>query len=927
MAKILGLDIGTNSIGSGMVKLENYSGSILHLGTRFIPAGGEQYNNFLQGKPLTNSKGQTVSKCAERRNFRSQRRNIDRYKKRRDNLLLVFDQLGIKPVLLNYIIDNNSTYPRVSVLPRKKDNKDKPKGVYAIDNTEIYRLFELRHRGVNGQLTLNELGRVLYSLNVKRGYQDIGLLDVEEENDIAIKRLKENQHIAKLKIINAVFTNTFKSKKPVYEFTAIENDLDQVNGKTSVPYFDKYIGKELEFLIETNKDGDNELKLFKKTEWKKSREENNSSLGNKTIGEKIFGEILEVKENLEKRHWKDLKIRNRVYDRKYYKDEFDRIWDKQSEYHDILNNTPKTLLQKIAAILAPGKADKQNNIVEKGLRYILKEYIVFYQRTLKKGQKKLITKCTFEKDEKRTASNGKPFTIIHRGIPKSHPLFQEFRIWQTINNLIIKDKLGDTLSLDDNQYKVIYEVLDNKEEAEPADILKKLDLSKEEYFINYREGAKVTGNKTLALIRKAFVKEDKPKLALIISDAELYEKLWHILYSINAKDNNTKIKMLMSDVFNLTEDTAAKLSKVKLEPKYASLSRKAITKLLPLMKRGEYFNEGEILPKIKEKMGIILSGDSLEFLNPRLKDKLSLFRSVLDFHGLRYDEAAEIVYKKHTRDSITVQYEKPTDIKFIKQHSLRHPIVEKVINECLKTVKAIWEDPALGKPDMIAVEMARELQNSQQQREKIYKGQNDNKALNDKAREALRSDKFNISNPTIGQIEKYRLWEEQKYHCPYTNDYISPEDLFATRSNGDYKYDVDHIIPRTRLKDDSFANKILCRRDANLKKGNSLARAFMETKRDLDGLQSFDDYCSYAKELPFNKKNRLLMKDEDIPDDFVMRQLKETQYITRRVIDELAKIVGSENIIFTSGGVTNALRHEWGIDDIFKKELLPRYKK
>lgn len=541
MDKIIGLDIGTNSIGSSMIEWDPscFKGQIMYLGTRHIPAGGEQYNYFVQGKPLTNSKGQTVSECAQRRGFRSQRKNISRYKQRRDNLILVLDVLGINPTGLQYSIDKSGVYPRVSVLPAKRKEKTKiQRTAYDIRDTELYKIYELRNRAITGKLNINELGRVLYSLNTRRGYQDIGLVDSGEESEENIKKLKPNQRVAQLSITNAVFTKKFRKKKPEFDFMAIENELDQITGKAYIPYFEKYIGKSMEFLLETDKEGTIELKLFKKTEWSKSREENNASLKGKTIGERLFEEILSTKE-LGHAHW-DIKLRNRVYDRKYYKEEFDIVWENQSLLHENLYNPSSEILIKIAKVLAPKNELKQSFLIQKGLKYILKEYIIFYQRPLKKGQKDLIAKCVFEKDEERIDEKGKSFKVIYRGIAKSHPLFQEFRIWQTINNIIVKNNAGDAVYLDNNHYKIIYELLNSKDLISPSEILKALGFSKESYFINYREEAKIPGNKTLTAIRKCFPKNERDRLSEIIAEPLKYNHLWHILYSIPALKQDSK---------------------------------------------------------------------------------------------------------------------------------------------------------------------------------------------------------------------------------------------------------------------------------------------------------------------------------------------------------------------------------------------------
>src|SRR5690606_31540340 len=70
------------------------------------------------------------------------------------------------------------------------------------------------------------------------------------------------------------------------------------------------------------------------------------------------------------------------------------------------------------------------------------------------------------------------------------------------------------------------------------------------------------------------------------------------------------------------------------------------------------------------------------------------------------------------------------------------------------------------------------------------------------------------------------------------------------------------------------------------------------------------------------RRNLLATK---VPEDPVARQMKETQYISIRVKEELNKIAGNENVKTTTGGVTDYLRNQWGLTEKLKKILKPRY--
>ena len=77
MKTILGLDLGTNSIGWALIKqdFENKKGEILGMGSRIIPMGQDEFG-----------KGNSVSRTADRTRFRSIRRLRERGLLRRERL-------------------------------------------------------------------------------------------------------------------------------------------------------------------------------------------------------------------------------------------------------------------------------------------------------------------------------------------------------------------------------------------------------------------------------------------------------------------------------------------------------------------------------------------------------------------------------------------------------------------------------------------------------------------------------------------------------------------------------------------------------------------------------------------------------------------------------------------------------------------------
>jgi CRISPR-associated endonuclease Csn1 len=73
------------------------------------------------------------------------------------------------------------------------------------------------------------------------------------------------------------------------------------------------------------------------------------------------------------------------------------------------------------------------------------------------------------------------------------------------------------------------------------------------------------------------------------------------------------------------------------------------------------------------------------------------------------------------------------------------------------------------------------------------------------------------------------------------------------------------------------------------------------------------------------KYQRLLCTEKDIPKDFIERQLRQTQYISKKASQVLG--LACRNVHATSGGVTDFLREKWGWNDVLKKVNWERYEK
>jgi CRISPR-associated endonuclease Csn1 len=130
------------------------------------------------------------------------------------------------------------------------------------------------------------------------------------------------------------------------------------------------------------------------------------------------------------------------------------------------------------------------------------------------------------------------------------------------------------------------------------------------------------------------------------------------------------------------------------------------------------------------------------------------------------------------------------------------------------------------KPDLIRVELMRDVGKSKLEREEKAKAMREQNKRRQAAIDDLKSK--GIAEPAGRDIEKWLLWQESQQRCPYTGDQISFDGLFHSN-----QFDVEHIWPRARSLDDSFQNKTLCRKDINADKGNQTPFEYFANQPDL----------------------------------------------------------------------------------------------
>ena len=631
------------------------------------------------------------------------------------------------------------------------------------------------------------------------------------------------------------------------------------------------------FLSNSRKGGSDDGTIFKGNpkEGKIGITETQKNIEDKTLGAYLF-EIY-PKENQPFQDGLE-RIRNRYTTRKMYVDEFELIWNKQAQFHAELTNELKTLFG----------GRKLDGYKEDG--------ILFHQRPLR-SQKHLVGNCSFEPRKTKCPTSAIPF--------------EQFRVWQWVNTVEYNGK-----KISQEEKEKIVEFLFANEKPEFKKIRKVIGKESAEFKFNYKDDDKIVGTHTISNLSN---KKYFGKKWFEFTEKE-QEDIWHVLYFFDSKSN---LKEYAIKNWNFTEEQAESISKFNVKDGYASLSRKAISNILPFLKLGFTYDVAVVLGGIKNVFGSDwekLSDEKRNFFYDnvyeivRSKNKGGFIEIIKDIlrndYNISDNQLRKLYHHSATIDATELLEKLPVGKDADKDiQAIRNPIVITALFELRKLVNELIDEH--GKIDEIKVEMARDLKISKSQRNKIRKEQKRLERENDRVKARLLEERQRI---THDNILLYKLWEECKHTCPYTGKPISVTQLFSG------EVQIEHIHPWSRSLNDSFSNKTLCYADENRKKGNKTPFEFYGSDEanwsaiKERALKLFSDTKEYPN--AYQKFKRFVQQKFD--DDFSTRQLNDTRYISKEAKNYLSKICNKVTV--SPGQATSNLRHKWGLNQILNDD-------
>ena len=593
------------------------------------------------------------------------------------------------------------------------------------------------------------------------------------------------------------------------------------------------------------------------------------------------------------------------------------------------------------------------------------EKAIFDQRPLK-SQKGQVGTCTFEKGKSRC--------------PSSHPLYEDFRMYAFLNNIKVQvhtlyEQADRPLTKDEKERIIPLFKRKSKKTFSFEDIAKKLagknnycyykDDEDKPYRFNYQMDTQVSGSPVNAQLEEIFGENWLNSVCEVYTLAkdktrfEIMNDVWHALFFY---DDDEKLKVFAVNRLQLDNEQAEKFSKISLPNDYASLSLKAIRKILPYMRDYDLIyseavflaNLVEVLPQhiwgIKEMREAAIE-NVIEVMHSYDKnniDNLTLEQCVKSFLQERYN-ISDADLKKLYHPSMMEPYprQRPNEEGIFqlgspRVSSVKNPMAMHSLFRLRKVINLLLKEGQITPETKINIEFSRDL-NDANKRKALQTLQRQNERDRDECRKKIAE---HIANPTDDDILKYQLWEEQNHKCIYTGEEIRITDFLGDNP----KYDIEHTIPRSAGGDSTKKNLTLCSNRYNrdvkktklpsqlpnheeildriagwkekyeeierlIRKNKGRGKSVVskeEKDRLIQERHRLEEECKYWK----GKYERFLMTE--VPEGFSRRQDAGIGVISRYARMYLKSVF--KHVYIVKGRATYEFRTMWGLQDEYTKK-------
>lgn len=557
------------------------------------------------------------------------------------------------------------------------------------------------------------------------------------------------------------------------------------------------------------------------------------------------------------------------------RDELIKIIDNQKVYYDFLGEkiNDKYKLVKLLEFKIPYYVGPLVSSDKSSFAWMERNYdnvkitpynfdeIVNKELTAEKFIKRMISHCTY--------------LINEPALPSNSLLYNKFKVLNELKQIKVNDRKM-TLEQQQNAIKDLFE--------------KTSGIITEKKFINYLKQTKEWD--MYSEINVKGYSADKKFANNMQSYVDFFGKNG-IFDNTNYNEENAEEIIEWITIFNDKE-----ILESKLRNKYPDLTENQITKIL----RKKYSGWGELSRKL--------------LTSPYYKDKeTEVYKSIIDLMFETKENFMQILnndeykFQNMIKENNKITNTKELNYKDTVSELATSPAVKRGIFQSLKIIEEIVDYMGY-EPKSVSIEMSRgdDKKERKPDRKKylteLYKKSKDN------------IENYNTLNKQLGEKEidsqKLFLYFIQEGKCMYCGKPLNVEDMIS--------YEIDHIIPRTLIKDDSIDNKVLVHGKCNQNKADSFVLpSYYRSEYNKKWWTRLKNIG-----LMSNKKYNNLIREKYSEDDingFINRQLVETRQIIKHVANIIENYYDTK-VIYLKANLSHNYRERY---ELFKFRELNDY--
>lgn len=572
---------------------------------------------------------------------------------------------------------------------------------------------------------------------------------------------------------------------------------------------------------------------------------------------------------------------NAVIPYQLHKIELERIIDNQGKYYPFLEQNRGLIISILESRLPYyiGPLNRQSsfawNIPLEGVEKEEKLYPWNYEKfidvdkTAEEFIERMTNKCTYLLEEDV--------------LPRYSILYCEFVLLNELNKIKVKVNKKNTVIDIGTKEKIINDLFKNKKTVKVKDIENWIRINPDGLITNPSDEIVIEGS------------QGENEFAASLSSYYDFSKIF-------GKIDESNIKMIEEIIRWITIFEDKIILKRKIVNKYR-LDKATIERITKLNYGGWSRLSKKLIDGLRVQNTTKFCGESIIEIMRKTNYN---FMQIINNKEFAFDEMIELENPKLQKEKI--DYE---DIKALQGS----PAIKRGIWETVKIIDEIVK--VMGRePLNIFIEFAREDQESKRTSSRANRMK--------KIYDEIKKDLAMYNNTTYKELtncikdrnkldsRSVYLYFTQNGKCMYTGKNLSLEDL--------NKYQTDHIIPRSYIKDDSFDNLVLVTSISNQnKRDNLLISADIQKKQKM----YWDNLYKYGL---ISKKKYENLNKTTIPDKqlmgFINRQLVETRQISKHVSDLLSDIYKDTDIISIKAKLTSDYRKQY---DLYKNRNINDY--